>query len=101
MHFVGYSSGSPDRWVELHEPDDWTERVTRKTGETDPCLERGAFRNRRLRKAEFTAGGVDTEELPADDGVQTTFEDYFLSREVVDVTATLAVLISSGLGRLA
>jgi len=78
-----------DRWLELHPPEDWTNRSL-------DTLEREIHRwkitpagTEGYGKAEVTAGGVDTEELSGKTMESRRVRGLFFIGEVVDVTGHL------------
>ena len=78
-----------DRWVELHEPEDWTNASLEEleklihTWSVVPAGTEG------YEKAEVTAGGIDTDELSSKTMECKNVRGLFFIGEVVDVTGHL------------
>jgi predicted Rossmann fold flavoprotein len=78
-----------DRWLELHPPDDWTNRGLNAM---EQAIHRWKIRpagTEGYGKAEVTAGGVDTEELSGKTMESRKVRGLFFIGEVVDVTGHL------------
>jgi len=87
-----------DRWVELHEPEDWTNASLEKLEKLIHAWTVVPSGSEGYEKAEVTAGGVDTDELSSRPWSAETFPVYFLSVKSWMLLATLAVSIFSGHG---
>jgi len=68
-----------DRWVELHEPDDWTNASLEKLEKLIHAWSVVPSGTEGYEKAEVTAGGWIRKSFPARRWSATTFEDYFSS----------------------
>ena len=78
-----------DRWVELHEPDDWTNASLEKLEKLIHAWSVVPSGTEGYEKAEVTAGGVDTEELSGKTMECNNVRGLFFIGEVVDVTGHL------------
>jgi hypothetical protein len=78
-----------DRWVELHEPDDWTNASLEKLEKLIHAWSVIPAGTEGYDKAEVTAGGVDTDELSSKTMECRDVPGLFFIGEVVDVTGHL------------
>jgi predicted Rossmann fold flavoprotein len=78
-----------DRWVELHEPDDWTNASLEKLEKLIHAWSVAPSGTEGYEKAEVTAGGVDTDELSSKTMECKNVRGLFFIGEVVDVTGHL------------
>ena len=78
-----------DRWVELHEPDDWTNASLEKLEKLIHAWSVVPVGTEGYEKAEVTAGGVDTDELSGKTMECNNVRGLFFIGEVVDVTGHL------------
>jgi len=78
-----------DRWVELHEPDDWTNASLEKLEKLIHAWSVVPAGTEGYEKAEVTAGGVDTDELSSKTMECENVRGLFFIGEVVDVTGQL------------
>src|SRR5438876_1850494 len=78
-----------DRWVELHEPDDWTNASLEKLEKLIHAWSVVPVGTEGYEKAEVTAGGVDTDELSGKTMECRNVRGLFFIGEVVDVTGHL------------
>lgn len=78
-----------DRWVDLHAPEDWTNRALEDYARAVHGWQVVPSGTEGFEKAEVTAGGIDTDELSAKTmGAREVPGLYFIG-EVVDVTGHL------------
>jgi predicted Rossmann fold flavoprotein len=78
-----------DRWVELHEPEDWTNASLEKLEKLIHSWSVMPGGTEGYEKAEVTAGGVDTDELSSKTMECRNVPGLFFIGEVVDVTGHL------------
>ena len=78
-----------DRWVELHEPDDWTNASLEKLEKLIHAWSVVPAGTEGYEKAEVTAGGVDTDELSSKTMECKNVRGLFFIGELVDVTGHL------------
>jgi hypothetical protein len=78
-----------DRWIERHEPEDWTNRSLERMEEGVHRWEIRPAGTEGYEKAEVTAGGVDTAELSSKTMESKKVPGLFFIGEVVDVTGWL------------
>ena len=78
-----------DRWLELHAPENWTNRALEKLERQAHDWEITPDGTEGYEKAEVTAGGVDTSELSAKTMESRKAPGLFFIGEVVDVTGQL------------
>ncbi len=78
-----------DRWVELHEPHDWTNASLEKLEKLIHAWSVVPAGTEGYEKAEVTAGGVDTDELSSKTMECKNVRGLFFIGEVVDVTGHL------------
>jgi predicted Rossmann fold flavoprotein len=78
-----------DRWVELHEPEDWTNASLEKLEKLIHAWTVVPSGSEGYEKAEVTAGGVDTDELSSKTMECRDVPGLFFIGEVVDVTGHL------------
>jgi predicted Rossmann fold flavoprotein len=78
-----------DRWVELHEPDDWTNASLEKLEKLIHAWNVIPAGTEGYEKGEVTAGGVDTDELSSKTMECRNVPGLFFIGEVVDVTGHL------------
>jgi len=78
-----------DRWVELHEPEDWTNASLEKLEKLIHAWSVVPAGTEGYEKAEVTAGGVDTDELSSKTMECKNVRGLFFIGEVVDVTGHL------------
>ena len=78
-----------DRWVELHEPEDWTNASLEKLEKLIHAWSLMPAGTEGYEKAEVTAGGVDTDELSSKTMECRNVPGLFFIGEVVDVTGHL------------
>ena len=78
-----------DRWVELHEPEDWTNASLEKLEKLIHAWSLVPAGTEGYEKAEVTAGGVDTDELSSKTMECKNVRGLFFIGEVVDVTGHL------------
>jgi len=78
-----------DRWVELHEPADWTNASLEKLEKVIHAWSVVPAGTEGYEKAEVTAGGVDTDELSSKAMECKNVRGLFFIGEVVDVTGHL------------
>ncbi len=78
-----------DRWIELHEPEDWTNDSLQEFEKNLHHWKVGPSGTEGYEKAEVTAGGVDTDELSSKTMESRQVPGLFFIGEVVDVTGHL------------
>ena len=78
-----------DRWLELHAPEDWTNRSLQRLEEDLHNWEVKPAGTEGYEKAEVTVGGVDTDELSSKTMESRKVPGLFFIGEVVDVTGHL------------
>jgi predicted Rossmann fold flavoprotein len=78
-----------DRWIERHEPEDWTNRSLEKMEQAVHRWEIRPAGTEGYEKAEVTAGGVSTAELSSKTMESRNLAGLFFIGEVVDVTGWL------------
>jgi len=78
-----------ERWLDLHEPDEWTNQGLDKLEETLHAWKVTPAGTEGYEKAEVTAGGVDTDELSSKTMESRKVSGLFFIGEVVDVTGHL------------
>ncbi|HKM90727.1 MAG TPA: NAD(P)/FAD-dependent oxidoreductase, partial [Candidatus Acidoferrales bacterium] len=78
-----------DRWLELHPPEDWTNRSLEAMEQEIHQWKITPAGTEGYEKAEVTAGGVDTEELSGKTMESRKVPGLFFIGEVVDVTGHL------------
>ncbi|MGA2430957.1 MAG: NAD(P)/FAD-dependent oxidoreductase [Candidatus Acidiferrum sp.] len=78
-----------DRWIERHEPEDWTNRSLERMEEAVHRWEIRPAGTEGYEKAEVTAGGVDTAGLSSKTMESKKVPGLFFIGEVVDVTGWL------------
>jgi len=78
-----------DRWVELHEPDDWTNASLEKLEKLIHAWSVLPAGTEGYEKAEVTAGGVDTDALSSKTMECKNVRGLFFIGELVDVTGHL------------
>jgi predicted Rossmann fold flavoprotein len=78
-----------DRWIESHEPEDWTNHSLERMEEGVHRWEIRPVGTEGYEKAEVTAGGVDTAELSSKTMESKKVPGLFFIGEVVDVTGWL------------
>ena len=78
-----------DRWIERHQPEDWTNRALERMEEGVHQWEIRPAGTEGYEKAEVTAGGVDTAELSSKTMESKKVPGLFFIGEVVDVTGWL------------
>lgn len=78
-----------ERWLDLHEPDTWTNLELEKLEEKLHAWNVTPVETEGYEKAEVTAGGVDTDELSSKTMESHKVPGLFFIGEVVDVTGHL------------
>jgi len=78
-----------DRWIELHPPEDWTNRSLARLEQELHAWRVMPAGTEGYGKAEVTAGGVDTDELSGKTMESRKVPGLFFVGEVVDVTGQL------------
>jgi predicted flavoprotein YhiN len=78
-----------DRWLELHEPQSWTNQDLEKLERELHAWTLVPADTEGYEKAEVTAGGVDTDELSSKTLESRKVPGLFFIGEVVDVTGHL------------
>jgi predicted flavoprotein YhiN len=78
-----------ERWLDLHEPDVWTNQGLDKLEEMLHAWNITPAGTEGYEKAEVTAGGVDTDELSSKTMESRKVPGLFFIGEVVDVTGHL------------
>ncbi len=78
-----------DRWIELHEPDDWTNASLERFEKQIHGWSVVPSGTEGYEKAEVTVGGVDTDELSSKTMECKNVRGLFFIGEVVDVTGHL------------
>jgi predicted Rossmann fold flavoprotein len=78
-----------ERWLDLHEPDAWTNQGLDKLEETLHAWNITPAGTEGYERAEVTAGGVDTDELSSKTMESSKVPGLFFIGEVVDVTGHL------------
>ena len=78
-----------DRWIERHEPTDWTNPSLKQLEQSLHQWEFRPSRTEGYEKAEVTAGGVDTKELSSKTMESRKLPGLYFIGEVVDVTGWL------------